>query len=328
VKKEFFQLLVTELLCPDYGMLIYQPESRTYWFNPATLEADAEFLLLGLVRRQGQQAGPRTGRQPASRMAVPRASSCRLTAARLWAPPQAGAGAGHLQRRAAGLPAAAGAVPQDSGAGGEAAGPGGHAAHAGAVAAPAAAVRGPRLRGGRILPVPDRGGARLWRHARGAPQGGRRRRPGHGWAKEGNMGGATGVPLQVRLAWMGRGFQGTLCPCSGSLAWLAALPLAPTDACPAVAHRTAIPAGPSSTPPPTHTHTNTLHPSPPRPHPPRGEPPRVCGALRSLLAQPLHPLPVRGLCQGLPHALRRPRPAALLRHRAGAPGVRQPLPRL
>ena len=25
VKKEFFQLLVTELLCPDYGMLIFQP---------------------------------------------------------------------------------------------------------------------------------------------------------------------------------------------------------------------------------------------------------------------------------------------------------------
>ena len=24
VKKEFFQLLVTELLCPDYGMLIFQ----------------------------------------------------------------------------------------------------------------------------------------------------------------------------------------------------------------------------------------------------------------------------------------------------------------
>ena len=31
VKKEFFQLLVTELLCPDYGMLIFQsvrPASR------------------------------------------------------------------------------------------------------------------------------------------------------------------------------------------------------------------------------------------------------------------------------------------------------------
>lgn len=25
VKKEFFQLLVTELLCPDYGMLLFQP---------------------------------------------------------------------------------------------------------------------------------------------------------------------------------------------------------------------------------------------------------------------------------------------------------------
>jgi len=58
VKKEFFQLLVTELLCPDYGMLIYQPESRTYWFNPTTLEADAEFLLLGLGRRRlGRQLG-------------------------------------------------------------------------------------------------------------------------------------------------------------------------------------------------------------------------------------------------------------------------------
>jgi hypothetical protein len=31
VKKEFFQLLVGELLSPDYGMLVYQPESNTYW---------------------------------------------------------------------------------------------------------------------------------------------------------------------------------------------------------------------------------------------------------------------------------------------------------
>lgn len=49
VKKEFFQLLIPELLNPDYGMLIFQPESRTYWFNPASLEAESEFLLLGLV---------------------------------------------------------------------------------------------------------------------------------------------------------------------------------------------------------------------------------------------------------------------------------------
>jgi hypothetical protein len=32
VKKEFFQLLVGELLSPDYGMLVYQPESNTYWW--------------------------------------------------------------------------------------------------------------------------------------------------------------------------------------------------------------------------------------------------------------------------------------------------------
>lgn len=30
VKKEFFQLLVTELLSPDYGMLVFQPV-RTPW---------------------------------------------------------------------------------------------------------------------------------------------------------------------------------------------------------------------------------------------------------------------------------------------------------
>ena len=49
VKKEFFQLLVTELLSLDYGMLVYLPESRTYWFNAATLEGDDEFMLLGLA---------------------------------------------------------------------------------------------------------------------------------------------------------------------------------------------------------------------------------------------------------------------------------------
>ncbi|KAL6774573.1 hypothetical protein ACKKBG_A25530 [Auxenochlorella protothecoides x Auxenochlorella symbiontica] len=49
VKKEFFQLLVAEVLSPDYGMLSYQPESRTYWFCPVTLEGEGAFLLLGLV---------------------------------------------------------------------------------------------------------------------------------------------------------------------------------------------------------------------------------------------------------------------------------------
>jgi len=49
VKKEFFQLLVTELLSPDYGMLVYLPESRTYWFHAASLEGEDSFMLLGLV---------------------------------------------------------------------------------------------------------------------------------------------------------------------------------------------------------------------------------------------------------------------------------------
>lgn len=49
VKKEFFQLLMAELLCADYGMLRHQPETNTYWFDPATMETDDEFLLLGLV---------------------------------------------------------------------------------------------------------------------------------------------------------------------------------------------------------------------------------------------------------------------------------------
>jgi ubiquitin-protein ligase E3 A len=31
VKKEVFQLLATQLLSPDYGMLRHQAESNTYW---------------------------------------------------------------------------------------------------------------------------------------------------------------------------------------------------------------------------------------------------------------------------------------------------------
>eukprot|EP00879_Flechtneria_rotunda_P005191 GHRR01005473.1.p1 GENE.GHRR01005473.1~~GHRR01005473.1.p1 ORF type:complete len:1380 (+),score=526.24 GHRR01005473.1:240-4379(+) len=49
VKKEFFQLLVGELLSPDYGMLVYQPETNTYWFNACSLEGEEQFMLMGLV---------------------------------------------------------------------------------------------------------------------------------------------------------------------------------------------------------------------------------------------------------------------------------------
>ena len=49
VKKEFFQLLMVELLSPDYGMLVFQEETRTYWFDPGTYESDDAFFLLGLT---------------------------------------------------------------------------------------------------------------------------------------------------------------------------------------------------------------------------------------------------------------------------------------
>ena len=49
VKKEFFQLLMAELLSQDYGMLVFQEDTRTYWFDPGTFEADDAFFLLGLT---------------------------------------------------------------------------------------------------------------------------------------------------------------------------------------------------------------------------------------------------------------------------------------
>lgn len=49
VKKEFFQLLMVELLSQDYGMLVFQEETRTYWFDPGTYESDDAFFLLGLT---------------------------------------------------------------------------------------------------------------------------------------------------------------------------------------------------------------------------------------------------------------------------------------
>jgi hypothetical protein len=49
VKKEFFQLLVAELLTPDYGMLVYQPESNTYWWVGAGCGHVAVWSLLLLL---------------------------------------------------------------------------------------------------------------------------------------------------------------------------------------------------------------------------------------------------------------------------------------
>ncbi|GAX80909.1 hypothetical protein CEUSTIGMA_g8344.t1 [Chlamydomonas eustigma] len=49
VSREFFQLLVAEIFRPDYGMFIYNEETRTFWFNAASLESTVEFQLVGIV---------------------------------------------------------------------------------------------------------------------------------------------------------------------------------------------------------------------------------------------------------------------------------------
>ena len=51
VAKEFFQLLVEQIFSPDFGMFDWSEEARCFWFSraSASLEAEAEFLLVGLV---------------------------------------------------------------------------------------------------------------------------------------------------------------------------------------------------------------------------------------------------------------------------------------
>ena len=33
VQKEFFQLLIDQLYDPNYGMYLYNPDNKSYWFN-------------------------------------------------------------------------------------------------------------------------------------------------------------------------------------------------------------------------------------------------------------------------------------------------------
>ncbi|KAK2560307.1 putative E3 ubiquitin-protein ligase HERC4 [Acropora cervicornis] len=49
VRKEFFLLLLTEILDPKYGMFTYIDESRTIWFNDLTFEENPMFLLIGVI---------------------------------------------------------------------------------------------------------------------------------------------------------------------------------------------------------------------------------------------------------------------------------------
>ena len=49
VKKEYFQLVFKELFNPDWGMFMYNPENRLYWFNGKTFEDPLKFELIGTL---------------------------------------------------------------------------------------------------------------------------------------------------------------------------------------------------------------------------------------------------------------------------------------
>uniref|UniRef100_A0A7S2RL22 HECT-type E3 ubiquitin transferase n=1 Tax=Mucochytrium quahogii TaxID=96639 RepID=A0A7S2RL22_9STRA len=49
VRKEFFLLMVRQLLDPNFGMFVMDEDSRTLWFNPNTFEISLKFELVGVI---------------------------------------------------------------------------------------------------------------------------------------------------------------------------------------------------------------------------------------------------------------------------------------
>ncbi|ESN95343.1 hypothetical protein HELRODRAFT_114744 [Helobdella robusta] len=49
LKKEFFMLLLKDLLDPKYGMFLYSEESRLIWFNSHSFEASDMYRLIGVI---------------------------------------------------------------------------------------------------------------------------------------------------------------------------------------------------------------------------------------------------------------------------------------
>ncbi|ORX93542.1 HECT-domain-containing protein [Basidiobolus meristosporus CBS 931.73] len=49
VQKEFFQMLITKLLDPAYGMFVYDEETRYSWINGASKEGEKYFELIGII---------------------------------------------------------------------------------------------------------------------------------------------------------------------------------------------------------------------------------------------------------------------------------------
>lgn len=49
VRKEFFLLLLREILDPKFGMFQYYPDSRYVWFAEETFEDETMFFLIGKI---------------------------------------------------------------------------------------------------------------------------------------------------------------------------------------------------------------------------------------------------------------------------------------
>ncbi|XP_067949124.1 ubiquitin-protein ligase E3A-like [Watersipora subatra] len=49
VSKEFFQLITEEIFNPDFGMFVYDADTRQFWFNPDSFENEAQFTLVGIL---------------------------------------------------------------------------------------------------------------------------------------------------------------------------------------------------------------------------------------------------------------------------------------
>ncbi|CAE7797574.1 Herc4, partial [Symbiodinium microadriaticum] len=49
VRKEFYQIMMKQLLDPSFGMFRYFEESRLLWFNSDSFESESEFELIGIL---------------------------------------------------------------------------------------------------------------------------------------------------------------------------------------------------------------------------------------------------------------------------------------
>lgn len=49
VQKEFFQILINDLMDPNFGMFDYDAETRYSWINRSSMESPIQFELVGIM---------------------------------------------------------------------------------------------------------------------------------------------------------------------------------------------------------------------------------------------------------------------------------------